>query len=184
MERIKIWLSAFRLRTLPLSISGIIVASFLAYYNGFFDLFTCVLAICTVLSLQILSNLSNDYGDGIKGTDNVNRIGPERTIQSGKISKEQMQYAIKINILISIIFVIYLVFRAFRMDYLVYSLLFFILGGLTIAASIKYTIGRKAYGYRALGDLMVFLFFKAAKRSSTSLKSKFIEKANDSHRKV
>ena len=159
MKNLKIWLSAFRLRTLPLSVSGIIVASFLAYYNGVFDPFTGFLAICTVLSLQILSNLANDYGDGIKGTDNENRIGPERAIQSGLISKQAMQHAIKINILIAIFFVIYLIFRAFRMEYLWYSLLFFILGGLTIAASIKYTVGKKAYGYRALGDLMVFICF-------------------------
>jgi 1,4-dihydroxy-2-naphthoate octaprenyltransferase len=159
MDRFKIWLSAIRPRTLPLSVSGIIIGSFLAYYNGYFDMIICVLALCTTLSLQILSNLANDYGDGIKGTDNDDRVGPERALQSGNISEAEMMQAIRINILISIFFVIFLVFRAFRSEHLLYALLFFVLGGITIYAAIKYTMGKSAYGYKALGDLMVFLFF-------------------------
>ncbi|HIC31617.1 MAG TPA: 1,4-dihydroxy-2-naphthoate polyprenyltransferase, partial [Flavobacteriaceae bacterium] len=73
MKNILKWISAMRLRTLPLSISGIIVASCLAEYNGVFDLKIFVLAILTTLSYQILSNLANDYGDGVKGTDNDDR---------------------------------------------------------------------------------------------------------------
>ena len=102
MKNISIWISTMRLRTLPLSISGIILASSFAAYNGYFDWKVCVLAILTTLSFQILSNFANDYGDGVKGTDNNDRIGPERAIQSGKISPEEMFNAIKINVLISI----------------------------------------------------------------------------------
>ena len=69
-ENFKSWVSAMRLRTLPLSVSGIIIGACLAYYNGFFQLKVFVLALCTTISLQILSNLANDYGDGMKGTDN------------------------------------------------------------------------------------------------------------------
>ncbi len=159
MNKFKLWFSAIRPRTLPLSISGIIVASCLAFYNGYFDPFTCILAILTAISLQTLSNLANDYGDGVKGTDNAERIGPERALQSGKISEHEMLNAIKINILIAIILVIYLVFRAFRTQEILFSLIFFILGGLAIYAAIRYTMGKSAYGYRALGDLMVFIFF-------------------------
>ncbi|WNH10167.1 prenyltransferase [Thalassobellus suaedae] len=75
MKNIFLWISAMRLRTLPLSISGIILASCFAEYNGFFNLKVCGLAILTTLSFQILSNLANDYGDGLKGTDNEDRIG-------------------------------------------------------------------------------------------------------------
>lgn len=159
MNKFKLWFSAIRPRTLPLSVSGIIVASSLAFYNGYFDLFTCILAILTAISLQTLSNLANDYGDGVRGTDGVDRIGPERALQSGKISAHEMLNAIKINILIAIILVIYLVFRAFRTQEILFSLIFFILGGLAIYAAIRYTMGKSAYGYRALGDLMVFIFF-------------------------
>jgi len=159
MNKIKPWISAFRLRTLPLSVSGIVVASCMAYYNGFFKISICVLAILTTISLQILSNLANDYGDGVKGTDNQDRIGPERAIQSGKISPEQMYNAIKTNILVVILLTFFLIYSAFKIYHFMYSLLFFVLALLCIYAAIRYTVGSKAYGYRALGDIMVFLFF-------------------------
>ncbi len=159
MDKIKPWISAFRLRTLPLSLSGIILASCLAYYNGSFDGLIFIFAILVTISLQILSNLANDYGDGVKGTDNENRIGPERAIQSGKITPDQMYAAIKVNILIVILFVFLLILSAFGTSNFLYSMLFFVLGGLSVYAAIKYTVGESAYGYRALGDVMVFLFF-------------------------
>jgi len=159
MGNIKPWISAFRLRTLPLSVSGIIAGSCMAYYNGFFNTSIFVFAILTTISLQVLSNLANDYGDGIKGTDNENRIGPVRAIQSGNITPEQMFAAIKINILVVILIVFLLIYSAFGTHHFLYSLLFFVLALLCIYAAIRYTVGTTAYGYRALGDIMVFLFF-------------------------
>ena len=113
MQNISTWISAMRLRTLPLSISGIILASCFAEYNGVFKWGIFILAILTTLSFQILSNLANDYGDGVKGTDNNDRVGPERAIQSGKISPEELFNAIKINVLISIGLAFFLIFQAF-----------------------------------------------------------------------
>lgn len=159
MTNIKLWISAFRLRTLPLSVSGIVVASSMAYYNGFFKISIFIFAVLTTISLQILSNLANDYGDGIKGTDSQNRIGPERAIQSGKITPEQMVGAIKINILIVILLVFSLVYSAFKTNNFLYSMLFFVLAFTCIYAALKYTMGSTSYGYRALGDISVFLFF-------------------------
>ena len=159
MDKIKPWISAFRLRTLPLSVSGIVVGSSIAYYNGFFNLTIFIFAVLTTLSLQVLSNLANDYGDGVKGTDNQTRIGPERALQSGKITPNQMFDAIKINILIVILFMFLLIYSAFNNYNFLYSLLFFVLGLLCIYAAIRYTVGSTAYGYRALGDVMVFIFF-------------------------
>ena len=159
MDKLKLWLFAFRLRTLPLSVSGIIIGGCIAYYNGFFNFKIFGLAILVTLAFQILSNLANDYGDGVKGTDNNNRIGPERAVQSGKITPEEMYEAIKINILVIIFLVFMLVLASFGTRNFLYSLLFFILGALSIYAALKYTIGESAYGYKALGDLMVFLFF-------------------------
>jgi len=159
MDRFKLWISAIRPRTLPLSVSGIIIGGCIAYYNGFFDYKIFFLAILVTLGFQILSNLANDYGDGVKGTDNENRIGPERAIQSGKISPDEMYDAIKVNILIVIFLTFMLILSSFGTRNFLYSLLFFILGALSIYAALKYTIGASAYGYRALGDLMVFLFF-------------------------
>ena len=90
---IKTWLSAFRLRTLPLSFSCIIMGSGLAYAADQFNLTVFVLALVTTLFLQILSNLANDYGDFVKGTDNEERVGPDRTMQSGLITKNEMMKA-------------------------------------------------------------------------------------------
>lgn len=159
MKKLSIWIHSFRLRTLPLSLSGIILATCFATYNGFFSLKVCVLAVLTTLSFQILSNLANDYGDGLKGTDNEDRIGPERAIQSGKISPEEMFSAIKINVLISIGLSTALIYSAFGVKHLGLTILFFLLGTLSVVAAIRYTIGANAYGYRALGDVFVFIFF-------------------------
>ncbi|AXT19879.1 1,4-dihydroxy-2-naphthoate octaprenyltransferase [Flavobacteriaceae bacterium AU392] len=159
MDKIKLWISAFRLRTLPLSISGIIVGASMAYYNGYFKISIFILAILVTLSLQILSNLANDYGDGVKGTDNNNRIGPERAIQSGKITPDEMFSAIRANILIVIMLIFLLILASFGTKHFLYAITFFILGILCVYAAIKYTIGASAYGYRSLGDIMVFIFF-------------------------
>ena len=159
MKNLKAWISACRLRTLPLSISGAIVGFGIAYSRDIFDGSIFVLTIFTTLSLQILSNLANDYGDGVKGTDNEHRIGPKRALQSGKISPKQMRNAIIFNVIICLILVLGLIYTAFGSEHLVTSMVFIILGVLAIVAAIKYTVGASAYGYKALGDVMVFLFF-------------------------
>lgn len=159
MKNIIIWISVIRLRTLPLSVSGIILASCMAAYNGYFEWDIFILAILTTLSLQILSNLANDYGDGVKGTDNLNRIGPERAIQSGKISKEDMYNAIRLNILICIVLAFLLIYAAFGIKHFYLTGIFFLLGIASIVSAIKYTVGNNSYGYRGLGDIFVFIFF-------------------------
>ena len=159
IKKVSLWISTMRLRTLPLSVSGIILASCFAEYNGFFNWQIFILAILTTLSLQVLSNFANDYGDGVKGTDNEDRIGPERAIQTGKITPTEMFKAIKINILVCLCFAFMLIFSAFGVKYLVLTLTFFVLGIASIVAAIRYTVGEKAYGYRALGDIFVFIFF-------------------------
>ncbi|WP_027126618.1 1,4-dihydroxy-2-naphthoate octaprenyltransferase [Gelidibacter mesophilus] len=159
MDRIKLWLSAFRLRTLPLSISGIVVGSCFAAYNGFFDAIILILALLVTVALQILSNLANDYGDGIKGTDNDTRVGPMRAIQSGKITPDQMFEGLKINILIVILLTVLLIYNAFGHGYFLYSMFFFALGAVSVFAALKYTMGESAYGYRGLGDVFVLIFF-------------------------
>lgn len=158
-KKIKPWLSAFRLRTLPLSVSGIIVGSCFAHYNGMFNMLIMILAIMLTIALQVLSNLANDYGDGMRGTDNDDRIGPTRAIQSGAISPDEMLEGIKLNILVVIILTVCLVFISFGSKHFMYAMLFLGLAGLSIYAAINYTIGKSPYGYRGLGDVFVFVFF-------------------------
>ena len=159
MEKLKPWLSAFRLRTLPLSISGIVVGSCFAVYNGFFNPIVFILALLVTVALQVLSNLANDYGDGVKGTDNHTRVGPTRAIQSGKITPQQMLNGLKINVVIVIVLTMLLIFKAFGQGNFLYSILFIVLGGLSVYAAMKYTMGDSAYGYRGLGDIYVLVFF-------------------------
>lgn len=159
MSKTKSWIKAARLRTLPLSLSGIITGSFIAASQGFFDLVICILALMTTIGFQVISNFANDYGDGVKGTDNEDRVGPERALQSGEISPEAMKKAIITTGIISISLALGLIFVAFGKDYVFYSILFVILGISCIVAAIKYTVGVNAYGYNGFGDLFVFLFF-------------------------
>ena len=158
MTKLKSWISAFRLRTLPLAVSSILMGSFLAIASENYNSLIITLSLVTTLLLQILSNLANDYGDGMKGTDNIERLGPQRAIQSGEISPKEMKIAIVIFVSLSLISGLWLIFEAFGSNWYL-GLFFLVLGLAAIAAAIKYTIGSKAYGYVGLGDLFVFLFF-------------------------
>ena len=155
----KHWIEAARVRTLPLSVSGIIVGSFYAMSQGLFNWNIVIFALLTTLGLQILSNFANDYGDGIKGTDNADRVGPARAIQSGVISPEAMKRAMILTSIVTLVFAILLIYFAFKESYLLYSLVFFILGIIAIASAIRYTVGKGAYGYKGFGDVFVFIFF-------------------------
>lgn len=155
----KHWVEAARLRTLPLSVSGIIVGSFYAMSQGMFNWNIVIFALLTTLGLQILSNFANDYGDGVKGTDNDDRVGPKRAIQSGVISPAEMKRAMMITSVITLLFAVTLIYFAFKEKYLLFSLIFLALGILAIASAIRYTVGKGAYGYRGYGDLFVFIFF-------------------------
>ena len=155
---IESWIQAARLRTLPLSISGILVGSAYAYYQNKFEWIVFVLALCTTLSFQILSNFANDYGDGIKGTD-ANRIGEKRLVASGEITSTQMKKAIIINAIIAFVLALSLIYFAFGEENFMYSFTFLVLGLASIVAAIKYTVGNNAYGYSGFGDVFVFVFF-------------------------
>lgn len=159
MANLDTWVSAARLRTLPLSISGILVGSSIAVAQGEFHAVIFTLALATTLGLQILSNFANDYGDFVKGTDNEERVGPQRALQSGMITKREMFGGMVATGVITFLFAVTLIFVAFGGKNTVYALVFFLLGLGAIAAAVKYTVGESAYGYRGLGDVFVFLFF-------------------------
>ena len=151
------WVSAARLRTLPLSVSGVFIGSFASYSTLNFNLLIFILAVATTISYQVLSNFANDYGDGIKGADK-DRIGPERALQSGIIGPQEMKRGIITTSVISLFLTVLLVYICFSKDF--FSFVMFIgLGVLAIVAAIKYTVGKNAYGYSGYGDLFVFVFF-------------------------
>lgn len=117
------------------------------------------MSLITALFLQILSNFANDYGDSEKGTDNQHRVGPERAIQSGEITPAQMRRAMVVMALCALASGLTLVFVGTKGIDVWKTVLFIVLGLGCIAAAVKYTVGEKAYGYRGLGDLFVFIFF-------------------------
>ncbi|MBS1558329.1 MAG: 1,4-dihydroxy-2-naphthoate polyprenyltransferase [Bacteroidetes bacterium] len=155
---IKIWISAFRLRTLPLSLACIGMGTFLAAAQNRFNIVLFILCCSTTVFLQVLSNLANDYGDSVHGADHAARKGPLRAVQSGTISANQMRTAILVFVGLCLISGILLLYFSFGWQ--LQSFLFFItLGLLSIMAAIAYTVGKKPYGYVGLGDIAVFIFF-------------------------
>ena len=147
-----------RLRSLPLSVSGVLLGSGAAYGAGVFRADIFALALLTTLLFQVLSDYANDYGDAVKGTDDEGRLGPRRAIQTGQMSTAEMKRVIVATALLSAFSSLALSVLAFgERFYLV--LLFLALSGASIYAAIRYTVGAGAYGYQGLGDVFVFLFF-------------------------
>ncbi len=161
----KHWLHAFRLRTLPLAVSSIVVGSALGYfadiwrYSGpsSFKPTVLVLALITAVLLQILSNLANDLGDHQHGTDNVDRVGPQRAVQSGVITPASMKRAM--IICGTLAFASGCALITVALGFTTKTLSFLAIGLLAIGAAVKYTFGKSPYGYAGLGDISVLLFF-------------------------
>lgn len=157
MADLKRWLQAFRLRTLPLAVSSIIAGSALAWFHDGFQAPVLALALLTAILLQILSNLANDLGDHLHGTDNKERVGPQRAVQSGAISPAAMKRAMLLCGALAFISGAALIVTALGLS--VTALIYLLLGLLAIGAAVKYTFGKNPYGYAGLGDASVFLFF-------------------------
>ena len=171
MPKFKTWIKAARPRTVLLSFSGVLLGGFLAARlatNGeFFYPFPILFAAITAVLLQILSNLANDYGDFKKGTDNAKRVGPLREMQSGAITEKEMKWALVIVSGLCLLsgFLLLFVYHVAQVAVVphyrfLFVLSFFIALGIgAILAALLYTLGKRPYGYRGLGDLFCFLFF-------------------------
>lgn len=160
------WIKAARLRTLPLSMSGIILGSFIAKWRiaeqgGTWSWQIFALAILVTLLYQILSNFANDYGDGIKGTDQLrHNVAEQRAVASGRITAAQMRNAVILFSALSLVATIALLYLAFFKENLMQEFYIFVgLGIACILAAVGYTVGKKPYGYMGLGDIFVFVFF-------------------------
>jgi 1,4-dihydroxy-2-naphthoate polyprenyltransferase len=151
------WLHAVRLRTLPLALASIFAGSFLAFWQAAFRWEVLMLASLTTIFLQILSNLSNDYGDTVHGADSDARQGPVRAVQSGLITLPEMKRAMFLFGGLSLVAGLLLIYVSLQ-DWRLF-LGFLGLGLAAIWAAIRYTSGNNPYGYAGLGDVSVFLFF-------------------------
>lgn len=158
MIKAKVWISAFRLRTLPLALASIGMGSFLAAANHKFRVDILIWAAVTTIFLQIFSNLANDYGDTQNGADSDLRQGPDRAVQSGAISATSMKVGIIILGVLSFVSGLMLLNISIGLG----STAFYVFLGLglaSIAAAYTYTAGNNPYGYAGLGDISVLIFF-------------------------
>ncbi len=159
MSKLFIWIATARPPTLVLSISGILVGGSLSYQSDNFSWIVFILIIITAICLQILANLSNDYGDYLKGTDNQNRKGPKRALQKGLLTLKEIKMANRILITLISFFGFIFLFLSFGLKYVSYTIFISLLLILSIIAAVRYTSGKHAYGYKGWGDVSVFLFF-------------------------
>ncbi|MGK8933518.1 1,4-dihydroxy-2-naphthoate polyprenyltransferase [Pluralibacter gergoviae] len=157
ISRSQAWLESLRPKTLPLAFSAIIVGIALAWWQGHFDPLVAALALVTAGLLQILSNLANDYGDAVKGSDKPDRLGPLRGMQKGVITQAEMKRALMITVGLICVSGLALLLVAYQSveDFIG----FLVLGLLAIVAAITYTVGTRPYGYIGLGDISVLVFF-------------------------
>lgn len=169
MAKLKTWIRAARPRTVLLSFSGVLLGGLLSlnafHSESILDAFrnerlVILFASLTAIFLQILSNLANDYGDFKKGTDGAKRVGPQREMQSGSITEKEMRKGLAVTVILclfsgGLLLLSVLLARASWKDVLFFA----ILGIGAILAALFYTLGKRPYGYRGLGDLFCFLFF-------------------------
>ena len=148
-----------RLRTLPLSTAGIVLGIMLACAGHSVPWYVIVLTIFTTVSLQILSNLSNELGDWLSGVDSEERSGPQYSMQEGGLTEDDMRSCIRIMVLVCCIFGLGMIRASFKTIFCLQSECLVALGAAAIWAAMHYTLGKKPYGYRGLGDIFVFIFF-------------------------
>ena len=157
--KIKATIDSLRLRTLPLSLAGVCLGIFLAYADYRVTLWTAVLVMLTTALLQILSNLCNELGDVLHGTDTAERLGPEYGLNSGVLEIKDMKRLIAVVATLTAVSGLGMIKVSFGTLLCIEGLCLILLGAAAMMAAMKYTLGRNPYGYRGLGDLYVFIFF-------------------------
>ena len=150
---------SMRLRTLPLSTAGIALGIMLACAGYDVPWYVILLTVLTTISLQILSNLSNELGDWLSGVDGEGRQGPTYSMGSGGLTEDQMRSCIRITVLVCCIFGLGMIRASFGTVFCIESESLVVLGATAIWAAMHYTLGKNPYGYRGLGDVFVFIFF-------------------------
>ncbi|MBR5674501.1 MAG: 1,4-dihydroxy-2-naphthoate octaprenyltransferase [Muribaculaceae bacterium] len=150
-RQLKIWLECFRLRTLPVSLSGVIIAIGIAKWHNRFQWVPAVLCLVFALLAQISSNTANEYYDYLKGTDKPGRVGPRRGVTEGDITPTTLR-----NVTIGLLVAAGIVGCCL----IPYGGWWLLPVGIVIAlAALAYSAGPYPLSYHGLGELMVFIFF-------------------------
>ena len=156
---VKAIIHSMRLRTLPLSLAGVVLGIFLACANHRVEPLVIIFILLTTVCLQILSNLSNELGDYLSGTDGGQREGPLYSLAEGNITVKQFKILIVAFEELSLGFGVAMIIAAFGTLFCAKGLALAVLGVCAVWAAKHYTLGKRPYGYRGLGDVFVFIFF-------------------------
>ena len=150
-KKIKIWLECIRLRTLPVSLSGVVIAMGLAIWQHEFRWKPALLCVVFALLAQIVSNMANEYFDYLKGTDKPGRVGPRRGVTEGDISPKTLRNVTAILLALAGVVGCCLI---------PYGGWWLLPAGIVIAlAALAYSTGPYPLSYHGMGELMVFIFF-------------------------
>ena len=156
---LKASIKSMRLRTLPLSLAGVILGVTLAADKTDVSPWTAALIFLTTVCLQILTNLSNELGDTLSGTDSADRQGPKYALGSGDMTIGDIKKLILMFIGLCVISGLAMIQVSFGSLFKTESICLEALGAAAIVGAMKYTLGKNPYGYRGLGDVSVFIFF-------------------------
>lgn len=151
-----------RLRTLPLSLAGVLLGLFLALPNIQCSYWTVPFLLLTTVCLQILSNLSNELGDYLSGTDGEQREGPSYSLAEGRLSLRAFYALIAVFTALCCVFGVIMIWISFGNIWSLKPIVLLLLGAAAVWAAMHYTLGKNPYGYRGLGDIFVFVFFGLA----------------------
>lgn len=157
--KLKASIKSMRLRTLPLSLAGVILGVTLAADKTDVSPWTAALIFLTTVCLQILSNLSNELGDTLSGTDSADRQGPKYALGSGDMTIGDIKKLILMFIGLCVISGLAMIQVSFGSLFKTESICLEALGAAAIVGAMKYTLGKNPYGYKGLGDVFVFIFF-------------------------
>ncbi len=158
-QKFKSIVFSMRLRTLPLSLAGVVLGLMLAMKTHEASVWVIVWLLLTTVCLQILSNLSNELGDFLRGTDGEQREGPLYSLAQGAIGIKDFKVLIAVFVVLCCVFGAAMIWTSFGTFMAWQPIMLLLLGVAAIWAAMHYTLGKNPYGYRGLGDIFVFVFF-------------------------
>ena len=159
MKQIKIWLEAIRLRTLPVSVSGVLIAVGLAKFNGAFRLVPSLLCVAFAVLAQIVSNLANEYFDFMAGTDKKGRVGPRRGVTEGDFSPATLKRAIVGTLVATCAVGLSMLAVVDPGEGYANWLLLVGVGVMVAVMAFAYSAGPYPLSYHALGEVAVMAFY-------------------------